>query len=100
MSILRDIRLLIAKNLDLPTPQRASIIEILNLLDSSLDDEGYEPTADLVNALKKLDKIILEDLDEDDVLADEPEDGVDDNEYIDLEDIEFEDEEDDDDDLD
>ena len=96
MSILRDIRLLIARHLDLPAPTRAAIVEVLNLLDSSLDNEGYEPTKEIEAAIKKLERTILEETGEVD-LPEEEEEIEDDEEYIDLDDIEFEDEEDDDD---
>lgn len=98
MSVLRDIRLLIARHLDLPAPTRAAVTEILNLLDSSLDNEGYEPTPEIEAAIKKLERTILEETGEADLPEEEEE--IDDEEYIDLDDIEFEDEEEDEDDLD
>ncbi len=97
MSVIRDIRLLIARHLDLPSNTRAAIIDVLNLLDTSLDTEGYEPTQELVEALKKLDQIILSDSEEQIDLFEEEEEEEDSEDYIDLEDIEYEDEEDDDD---
>lgn len=96
MSVLRDIRLLIARHLDLPAPTRASIVEILNLLDSSLDNEGYEPTKEIEAAIRKLERTILEETGEIELPEEEAEE-IDEEEYIDLDDIEFEDEEDDDD---
>lgn len=96
MSVLRDVRLLIARHLDLPVPTRAAIVEILNLLDSSLDNEGYEPTPEILAAIKKLERTILEETGEVE-LTEEEEEDTDDEEFIDLDDIEFDDEDDDDD---
>lgn len=97
MSVLRDVRLLIARHLDLPIPIRASIVEVLNLLDSSLDNEGYEPTKEIEVALQKLERLILDDATDVD-LPEEDTAEDDEDEYIDLDDIEFEEDEEDDDD--
>lgn len=95
MSVLRDVRLLIARHLDLPIPIRASIVEVLNLLDSSLDTEGYEPTPEIEAALKKLERAVLDDAT--DIELSEEEEEEEEEEFISLDDIEFEDEDDDDD---
>lgn len=95
MSVLRDIRLLIAKHLDLPVTVRSSVIEVLNSLDTSLDTEGYEPPQEVLDALKKLDKAILEDDPDEDY--EEEEDDEYEDEYIGLDDIEYEEEDDEDD---
>jgi len=91
MSVLRDIRLLIAKHLDLSVTVRSSLIEVLNSLDSSLDTEGYEPPQEVLDALKKLDKAILEDDADEDYEEEEDEEYED--EYIALDDIEYEEDE-------
>lgn len=97
MSVIRDIRLLIARHLDLPSNTRTAIVDVLNLLDASLDTEGYEPTTEIVEALKKLDQIILSDSDDEQLDIFDESEEEDTEDYIDLEDIEYEDEEDDDD---
>lgn len=87
MSVLRDIRLLIAKHLDLPVTVRSSVIEVLNSLDVSLDTEGYEPPQEVLDALKKLDKAIIEDDPDPDEEYEEDDEYED--EYIGLDDIEY-----------
>jgi hypothetical protein len=101
MSCLREIRLIIAQNLDLPNPTRAAVIEVLTALDVSLDTEGYEPPSEVVEAIDKIYKSILESID---IYADEDtteeEEEEEENEYIELDDIVYDEDEDDDDDED
>jgi len=101
MSCLREIRLIIAQNLDLPNPTRAAVIEVLTALDVSLDTEGYEPPSEVVEAIDKIYKSILESTD---IYADEDtteeEEEEEENEYIELDDIVYDEDEDDDDDED
>lgn len=96
MSAIRDVRLLIARHLNLEPNVNAAVLDVLNILDASLDAEGYEPPKELVDALTKLDYVIVygevpANLDDDD---DEEED------YFDDSDVEFDDDDDDDDDED
>lgn len=100
MSAIRDVRLLIARHLDLSTPIKGCILDVLNILDASLDAEGYEAPPELLAALRRLDRTILEDdLNEEDDLLEEEEDDEEEEDLVDLEDIEnMEDDEDDDDD--
>lgn len=101
MSCLREIRLIIAQNLDLPNPTRAAVIEVLTALDVSLDTEGYEPPSEVVEAIDKIYKSILESTD---IYADEDtaeeEEEEEENEYIELDDIIYDEDEDDDEDED
>jgi hypothetical protein len=101
MSCLREIRLIIAQNLDLPNPTRAAVIQVLTALDVSLDIEGYEPPSEVVEAIDKIYKSILESTD---IYADEDtteeEEEEEENEYIELDDIVYDEDEDDDDDED
>jgi hypothetical protein len=70
MSALRDVRLLIARHLDLPQNIRAGILDVLNLLDADLDVQGYQDsTGAVTDALLRLDRMILGD--EDDLPEDE-----------------------------
>lgn len=97
MSCLREIRLIIAQNLDLPTPTRTAVVEVLTALDVSLDTEGYEPPLEVVEAIGNVYKSILASTDmelDEDVDEEEYENQ---NEYIELDDIVFEEEDDDDD---
>ena len=97
MSCLREIRLIIAQNLDLPNPTRAAVIEVLTALDVSLDTEGYEPPSEVVEAIDKIYKSILESTD---IYADEDtteeEEEEEENEYIELDDIVYDEDEDED----
>jgi hypothetical protein len=77
MSALRDVRLLIARHLDLPQNVRAGILDVLNLLDADLDVQGYQDsTGAVTEAIQRLDRIILgddddiEDVDAEDELFD------------------------------
>lgn len=91
MSALRDIRLLIARHLDLPTELRASVLNVLNVLDNALDTEGWQEGDDVKAALRQLDAAIVgvseteEDADEDE---------FDDEGLIDIDDIDILDEDD------
>jgi hypothetical protein len=101
MSCLREIRLIIAQNLDLPNPTRAAVIEVLTALDVSLDTEGYEPPSEVVEAIDKIYKSILESTD---IYADEDtteeEEEEEENEYIELDDIIYDEDDDGDEDED
>ena len=99
MSCLREIRLIIAQNLDLPIPTRAAVIEVLTALDVSLDTEGYEPPPEVVEAIDKVYKSILASTDTD---TDADEDTTEEEfefepEYIGLDDIVYDEDEDEDD---
>ena len=61
MSALRDVRLLIARHLELPTNQRAGILDVLNLVDAELDAQGFQGSQAIDDALARLDHIILND---------------------------------------
>jgi hypothetical protein len=90
MSALRDVRLLIARHLDLPTEVRASILNVLNVLDNALDAEGWQEGPDVNNALRALDAAILG--------MEMTEEEDDEEELIDIDDIEVLDESEDEDD--
>lgn len=95
MSAIRDVRLLIARHLDLSTPVRTCVLDVLNILDASLDSEGYEAPAELHAALRRLDYAIINDEPADDDLPIDNEEEEDDDD--DLVDMDFFDEDDDDD---
>lgn len=99
MSAIRDVRLLIARHLDLPIAVKSCILDVMNILDASLDAEGYEAPPELHAALRRLDRAILEGDDPDaDLPFDEEDDDEEDDDFVDLEDIETLDDDDDDDD--
>lgn len=94
MSALRDIRLLVARRLDEPPSIKAAVLNVLNVLDVTLDSEGFQNTPAITHALAALDHAILSvDLDE---FEDEREfvQGVDD---VDIEDLPLDNNDDDDD---
>ena len=93
MSCIRDIRLLIARHLDLPTNIRTAVLNVLNVTDSALDAEGWQEGDDVKEALKLLDAAILGLEYSEAVEGDEEED---DDDLIDIDDIEVLTEEDDD----
>lgn len=95
MSALRDVRLLIARHLDLPTNIRAAVLNVLNVTDAALDAEGWQEGDDIKAALRALDAAVLDTAEVDD----EEEENDDDDDLIDIDDIEIldDDEEDDDD---
>jgi hypothetical protein len=95
MSALRDIRLLIARHLDLPTELRASILNVLNVLDNALDAEGWQEGDDVKAALRQLDASIVGSSETDE--HNDEDDPFNDEELIDIDDIDILDEEDDDD---
>jgi hypothetical protein len=95
VSAIRDVRLLIARHLDLSTPVRTCVLDVLNILDASLDSEGYEAPAELHAALRRLDYAIINDEPADDDLPIDNEEEEDDDD--DLVDMDFFDEDDDDD---
>jgi hypothetical protein len=95
VSAIRDVRLLIARHLDLSTPVRTCILDVLNILDASLDSEGYEAPAELHAALRRLDYAIINDEPADDDLPIDNEEEEDDDD--DLVDMDFFDDDDDDD---
>jgi len=96
MSCIRDVRLLIARHLDLPTDIRAAVLNVLNVTDAALDTEGWQEGDDVKAALRTLDSAILNmnEVIEDD---DEGDDPLDDDDLIDIDDIDILDDEDDDD---
>jgi hypothetical protein len=101
MSCLREIRLIIAQNLDLPIPIRSAVVEVLTALDVSLDTEGYEPPPEVVEAIDKVYKSILASPDADvaeDTTEEEEDDG--DDVYIELDDIVYDEDDDDEEDED
>jgi len=69
MSALRDIRILVARQLEAPQNVRARVMDILNLLDADLDAQGYAEPSEITEALRALDRAII--LDDDDVLIDD-----------------------------
>jgi hypothetical protein len=95
MSCLREIRLIIAQNLDLAPSVKSAVIDVLNALDASLDTEGYEPTAEVNAAIEKVYKTILDSGDVD-IEDDVEEEEDDENEYIELDDIVYEEDDDED----
>ena len=101
MSAIRDVRLLIARHLDLEIPVKSCILDVMNILDASLDAEGYEAPPELHAALRRLDRAIIEGDDTDaDLPLDDDEEDDEDDDFVDLEDIEtLEDDDDDDDDV-
>ena len=60
MSIIRDIRIVTAQHISLPSASRQALVEFFNALDMELDREGYEPNADVKNALKKFESSLLD----------------------------------------
>lgn len=80
MSALRDIRLLVARRLDEPPSIKAAVLNVLNVLDVTLDSEGFQDTPAIKNALDQLQHAIL-DVDLDDYVEkrelDVPEDAFD-----------------------
>ena len=98
MSAIRDVRLLIARHLDLPVSVKSCILDVMNILDASLDAEGYEAPPELHAALRRLDRTILEGDDANEDLPVDDEDDDKDDEFVDLDDIETLDDDDDDDD--
>jgi hypothetical protein len=100
MSAIRDVRLLIARHLDIEIPVKSCILDVMNILDASLDAEGYEAPPELHAALRRLDRAIIEGDDTDaDLPFDDDEEDDEDDDFVDLEDIEtLEDDDDDDDD--
>lgn len=99
MSCLRDIRLLTARHLDLDVNVRTAIVNFLNILDASLDAEGYQPPPEVEKALRAIDIAILQESDPDEELP-EDDDDEDEDDLVDLDDILFEEDEDDDEDED
>ena len=96
MSAIRDVRLLIARHLDLPTTVRAAVLNTLNVLDAALDAEGWQEGDDVKKALRELDHAVLEmdDMAED---TEDFESEVSSDDLIDIDDIEIIDEDDDED---
>jgi ABC-type Na+ efflux pump permease subunit len=84
MSALRDIRLLIARHLDLAPNIKAGILDVMNLIDTSLDAEGYEAPEEVVSALRRLDHLII--------FGEDFEEEIEENGMVDINDIFFEEE--------
>jgi hypothetical protein len=77
MSALRDIRLITVQHLNLPAKARQGVIDVMNLIDATLDEEGWNPPAEVTNALRRLDAIIAADEnDDEDLFDDEYEDDI------------------------
>jgi hypothetical protein len=89
MSAIRDVRLLIARHLDLPSAIRSAVLNVLNVLDSALEVEGWEESDEVKSALRMLDHAVL---DMDDV------DEMDEEGLVDIDDINTLDEDDEDED--
>ena len=96
MSCIRDVRLLIARHLDLPSNIRAAVLNVLNVTDSALDAEGWQEGEDIKAALRMLDAAILDIEVTDD--EDDGDDPLDDDDLVDIDDIEILDDEEDDED--
>lgn len=96
MSCIRDVRLLIARHLDLPSDIRAAVLNVLNVTDSALDAEGWQEGEDIKAALRMLDAAILDIEVTDD--EDDGDDPLDDDDLVDIDDIEILDDEEDDED--
>lgn len=95
MSCIRDVRLLIARHLDLPSDIRAAVLNVLNVTDAALDTEGWQEGDDVKAALRALDAAILN---MNEVIEDDDDDDpLDDDDLIDIDDIDISDDEDDDD---
>ena len=92
MSCIRDVRLLIARHLDLPTNIRAAVLNVLNVTDYALDAEGWQEGDDIKAALRSLDAAIL-DMSDDDEVEETEDDTPDDDDLIDIDDIEILDDE-------
>lgn len=95
MSAIRDVRLLIARHLDLPTTLRAAVLNTLNVLDNALDAEGWQEGDDVKKALRQLDHAVLE-MDDMEVDTDEFERETSSDDLVDIDDIEIIDEDEDD----
>jgi hypothetical protein len=80
MSILRDIRLLVARRLDEPLPVRTAVLDVLNLLDIDLDANGYSPPVEMDSAIRRLEAAILN-------ATDDPEQDEE-IDFLDLDDLE------------
>lgn len=83
MSALRDIRLLVARRLDEPPSIKSAVLNVLNILDVTLDAEGFQDPPALTNALRQLEHAIL-DIDLDDMESealDVPDDVTDIDEF-------------------
>lgn len=94
MSAIRDVRLLIARHLDLPSTVRAAVLNTLNVLDNALDAEGWQEGDDVKKALRELDHAILEmdDMEED---TEDFETEAASDDLVDIDDIEIIDEDED-----
>ena len=88
MSILRDIRLVAAQHLALPSTVRASFVDLLHELDMELDREGYDPGPAVQAALKKFEVNLL-DITEATSATNEEEIFDDMEVFIDIEDIDL-----------
>ena len=88
MSTLSNIRILVARHLDQPKMVRAAVVDFLNILDASLDAEGYEPPPEVVDAIRRLDRACIEA--DDDAATDisDMEDPEDIAELVDIDDVE------------
>lgn len=84
MSSLRDIRLIVVRKLDEPPAIKAAVMDVLNVLDTCLDREGYQEPEEVTAALRVLEETIIQENMED-IPFSIPDDA------IEIEDIESED---------
>lgn len=90
MSIIRDIRIVTAQHISLPSTSRQALVEFFNALDMELDKEGYEPNDDVKKALKKFETSLLDiedvvsSVNEESIFDD---DDIDDIDFVDIDDI-------------
>lgn len=94
MSSLRDVRLLVARSLDEPVIVKAAVLNLLNVIDTVLDANGFDDSGipEIQNALKTLDSAILG-VTLDDMEVERIEE---DDDYTDLDDLEDDDDDDND----
>ena len=97
MSELRDIRLLVARQLDATRAVKAALIDVLNIFDAALDAEGWQAPDELISALRRLDRAVIDDDTESVEESDWLDDG-DEPEFVDISDLDIEVETEDDDD--
>ncbi len=88
MSLIRDIRIVTAQNLSIPSEARYAFVQFLNELDMELDREGYEPGAAVKDALKKFESALL-DITEVVSTTNEEDIFADDTDFVDIDDIDL-----------
>ena len=98
MSIIRDIRLITAQHLSLPSSARHAFVELLNVIDMELDREGYEPGDAVKKAMQKLERTLIDGDDlrnitnEHDIFGEGEEGDVMEMELVDIDDFDIVDE--------